>query len=509
MKIDPTTPEGKLDFIRNRLGMIRPWDGGISVTPKQENWFRDPKSLINIYHSGNQGGKSVTIGLDHLTENIVKTILVQQGVAPKIWRRTRYETLVFAPTYEVARGVFNICQDILAGSFVIRNPDNPSEFVFNQPDLEGLEVETIQRPTPEIRFPEINSHLFFRSADDMGRAFKMRKLAMVSGDEVGEIEDLANLIDITLLPRVAFWGGRINLLGTPQDLLDLLDLIEKRKRGDKAYTVMHGSMWDNIFIPREQISAIEATLDPEARKRVIWGEFVEIGSRFFRPSAITRTFSHPKMPKASGWIENPVAEGFYAVTGDFSAGRDKSVFWVFRYDQFMKKGTERQPIYPIYHTQFEGRTMGIFDQYELLNKIYNQVNDVGKNTKLIIDATSLGGKNAEEALQHNDPFPFHNISGHKKIRADALGAVAQFMEMGRQDFTGEDSEWRDQKDENWGMLRLPNIPEVRREWNFYRQDRKNLKDDNLMSCAMGIWWIKFRSPYKTRFKVHDLDPLGF
>lgn len=502
MKEEEVLPKTNLDrliFISERLGM--------PTTPKQEKIFLSERKLINITMTGNQFGKSTFIGLDHLSDTLTKAKLAERGVNRDIWTRTRYETLVLAPQYEVVRGVFNICLDILNGTYVIKNPDEDSKFTFNIPNLGGLIVKPRISPVPEIHFPQINASIYFRSADELGASFKMRKLAKVSADEAGDIQDLIPLVDTVLKPRTAFWGGSINLYGTPQESMDLYTIAERAEKGDKDISIYRGSMYDNIFLPVANIKRLDESLDPVSRKRVIYGEQVTLGERYFPPSAIARTFSIEKTADSEGFLEPISPEGKYIISADFAASKDRTAIAIFRYDQYLYDKPE--PIRPVYWKYFVGNAMPVDQQYELIKKLHQDMRLRSAFVNLIIDATSLGGKNAEQALFSCHPYPWHQVAGQTKPKMEALGATRQLMELGRKVLVEEGgNQYRDDSEE-WGLIRIHNDYQIRKEFMFYKLDDRAIENDNVMVVAMICWWLKFFCPYRNKVQVLNFDPLLF
>ena len=132
------------------------------------------------------------------------------------------------------------------------------------------------------------SETLIRSYDDLGSAFKRLKLAFISGDECGDIPELNMFLTGTLIPRVSFLRGTIDLVGTTQakglEYEALAESIEQELGIEESMTdkeieeicreatrfiisfvsfPKYASVYANDFMPREAIADIESVADPE------------------------------------------------------------------------------------------------------------------------------------------------------------------------------------------------------------------------------------------------------
>lgn len=476
--------------VRNDIVFFTKNELGIDFSKAQEIWVTNSTKLVNILTPGNQWGKTLTEAIKHIHHAFTKKTLDGRLATPEEWLRAEYETLNFGLTYEIAKPVKDYITKIVEGELLITEKSGHSHF--NDSKLKGWAiVENKDNPLPQITWYN-GSKTLFRSYDQMGASFKARRLAFVSGDECGDIPDLITFVNGTLLPRVVAMRGSIDLIGTPQanKSEDYQRMVQEAKEDpDEQYYYQGGSMYENDFLPREAIAAIERVADPEMRKQIIYGEFVSTGEKFFAWDEISNAVDPyiKLLDRARG--------GKYLCAVDFSAAEDYTVIMVVDYSM--------EPYRVVYHQRFKGKKVSIPMQYELVKDVCRRF-----NARLIIDSSALGGKNALAQLGSSNPISFNFTP---KSKAEMLSSLKIAFQGGqsekfRRDLVEEGGIQKDMN-QNWGLIRIPEIPELIRELQNYRLDDENIKNDQVMTLGMAIHWIELRRPKKHR-SVIDIDLLA-
>lgn len=483
-------PQEYSQRVRDDIQFFAKSELGIDLTEAQGIWVQNSTKLINILTPGNQWGKTLTEAIKHIYHAITKKTLTGRIASPEEWLKAEYETLNFGLTYEIAKPVKDYIAKIVEGELLVTTREGHS--YFNDSKLKGWAiVENKDNPLPQITWYN-GSKTLFRSYDQMGASFKARRLAFVSGDECGDIPDLNTFVNGTLLPRVVAMRGSIDLIGTPQadKSEDYQKMVQEAKDDpEDLYYYQGGSMYENSFIPKESIERIEKIADPELRKQIIYGEFVNTGEKFFAWDEIRNAIDigHKLLEKGRG--------GKYICSVDFSAAEDYTVIMVVDYSS--------EPYHLVYHQRFKGKKVSIPMQYELVKDVRRRF-----DARLIIDSSALGGKNALAQLGSENPISFDFTP---KSKAEMLSSLKIAFQGGQSEKFRRDlaEDGGIQKDMNpeWGLIRIPEIPELIRELQNYRLDDENIKNDQVMTLGMAIHWIELRRPRKHK-SVIDIDLLA-
>jgi len=133
-----------------------------------------------------------------------------------------------------------------------------------------------ETPFPHIIFSN-GSVMHCRSAHDGGRYVDGHAYRFLSVDEAGWIPELKHLMTNVLIMRLA-GGGEIDLVGTPKGFGDLYHFYIRGVRGVDGYYSQRGSIWDNPFLPPEDIKVRDKLLssaNAKIRLQVLEGEFVD------------------------------------------------------------------------------------------------------------------------------------------------------------------------------------------------------------------------------------------
>lgn len=70
-----------------------------------------------------------------------------------------------------------------------------------------------------------------------------------------------------------------------------------------------------------------------------------------------------------------------------------------------------------------------------------------------------------------------------------------------------DGKWIDMNPD-WGLIRIPNIPDLTRELQNYKMDDGKIANDSVMALGMPIHWLELRRPKRQRKSAAELDFLG-
>lgn len=502
-----------IGFARDVLGLK-----DIEQHVGQVAWAKNAWRLINILKPANQWGKTLIEAVFHIFFAMTKPTLVGRVNDDLMWFGIRYETANVGKTYEVAKGVFETILDICEGKILLRDGTT------NESLLEGwaiTRVEDAPNKPPEIHWWN-NAKTLIRSYDDFGASFKRKRLAFVSVDETGDIPELVRFLNGTLIPRVFFFRGPIHLVGTSQpDGIEYEQLAETAKDAydenpdNTNYYFQTGSVYENPNIDPEFIRQLEAIADPEMKKQVIYGHYVDLGDHIYTYEEISRCFNNRLIwDEESGFSEAPQANGYYVMGVDLAATRDETSITVIRHNIFEqttdgKKGREL-PYRVVFHKAFRGDTMPLALQYEMIMHWFAMFKTVAPaTTKFVFDAVALGGKNAEQAFSdlHGYPFPGPG-SSYLTAKAEAIGTLKEVLGRGRRFVVNEEGKRVDENDE-WGMLRIsPAMGLLRRQMEAYRLDDKGIKQDRFMSLVMAIHYIEKRKPKLSHNRAVDFDVIG-
>lgn len=490
---------------------------GMPTHAGQEYWFRESTRSINILKPANQWGKTTAEACKHIYQAVCKPQLDKFGDMEMSDRLSfEYRTLNFGKTYEIAKGVMEAIVDITQGHYLLPTGK------YNKSMLAGWAIKKID-DTPKL--PRIhwwnNSKTLIRSWDGLGESFKRLRLAFVSGDECGDIPELRLFLNGTLLPRLFFFEGNVDLVGTSQPKgLEYEELAEEGEkemedRGDEARVFVlsarnnqaMATVYRNDFMPSESIKEIEAISDPELRKQIIYGQYVDWTKHLYTYEEVTHMFV-PDIPydEETGLSEVPQRDGTYIFSVDMAASDDETSCTCIRYN--MKKTlsdgkTVQLPYKVVFHKAWKGSSMPLSLQYEVIMEYFYQFYRVApRRTKFVYDAGSLGGKNAGDAFRKLNGYPFPPKGrSYVQVKAEGMGKVKEVLGRYRT-FTIDEKSQKVDKNPNWGGVKASNLlKELRRQIETSSKDDDKLKNDQYTSFMQAIHFIEARAPKQTSGKV--------
>ena len=476
---------------------------GIELHEGQKEWIRKSTKRINILRPGNRYGKTFVAAVKHIWHCMCKPRLDGLVLTNDEWARVEYQVLNFGPTYELGRGALQLARDIVQGNILLPSGKTNDSLL---KDWAITEDRCDAAQLPQMTFIT-GAKLLGRSYSEMGAAFKMKGLAYVAGDECADIDELWTFVNNTLLPRVVQFNGNIDLVGTPQpdghDYVRMIEMAEEdmlREDYEKMgiFYTQRGRMYENVYLPKIAIQEIERIADPVMREQIINGEFVEVGDKYFGFDRIQNAVDSTLQLEEYGQPGR-----LYITSADFAGGEsswaDFTVILTIDYTE--------EPFRLVNFKRFKGGDVPIPMQYKLVGEVVGAF-----QSKLIIDASALGGKNALAFLGHLNPISQeYGPSGGSTIKGDMLATMKIALDGGQSTTRKREREFLNgewtEKNPNWGLIRIPNIPTIINEMQNYKVDDKKLRTDSVMAMAMAIYYIERRRPRMTRRKAVDFDLL--
>lgn len=427
--------------------------------PGQIKWLRNAKQHINTLVPGNRWGKSTVIAMKHIHKCVFKVGI--KAATVQEWKSAQYETISVAMSADQAEIVFKEAKRLLGA-----------------PAMKPLVRAFRSTPFPHIIFWN-GSIMHCRSAHDDGKYIDGHAYRFLSIDEAGWITNLRSLMTNVIVMRLA-GGGEIDLIGTPKGYNDLYFYYERGQRGTPGYYSQRGSIYDNPFLPEEDIRVRDRLLqsaDPKVREQVLYGEFVDFTGLAFTRDQRDNAFD-PALPQ---W--QPYKDGRnYVMAADLGRKTDFTVICVLDI-------TERP---------------WTLVRYVRLNKvaweeIYATIERIRQEYHIRfarIDATGPQGDVIEEEMtKRKIPVEaFKTSTGAAKL--DVINGLQAAFDEGRRPI-GETKTVDDNGVEqvhpvleapaegNWGLLRLPCISQLMDELGVYSIDDKDIEfTDSVMALAL-------------------------
>src|SRR3990167_7642732 len=482
---------------------------GMPTHEGMEYWFSRSTKPVNILKPANQWAKTTSEAIKHIYQAVCKPRLDDFNMTFEDIFTFTYKTLNFGKTYEIASGVQETIIDIVEGKFLL-----PSG-TYNKSLLKGWAIVDLW-DTPKL--PQIcwwnHSATLIRSYDGLGESFKRLRLAFISGDECGDIPELRLFLNGTLLPRLFFFKGSIDLVGTSQpkgvEYEDIAEEAEEdmKTRGETSkFFVLSAntnpdmaSIYTNKFMPQESIREIEAIADPELRKQIIYGQYVDWSKHLYTWDEINQMFkSYIPWDQETGFSEEPIVGAYYIFSVDLAASEDETSCTCIKYNIHERLENGDILSYPhkiVFHRALKGASLPLSLQYEMIKQDYLKFKNVSPlRTKFVYDAGSLGGKNAGEAFKelHGYPFPPKGRS-YPDVKAEGMGKVKEILGKGRNFTFNEGGKLVDQNP-NWGGVKASaKLLELRRQLEISSKDDDKIKNDQYTSFMQALHFIETRTP---------------
>ena len=491
---------GIINFCEKVLGLP------VSHHAGQVKWLKNSKRRINILRPGNKYGKSLIGAAKHIYHHFTKINMQGMYTTWEEWEKLKYDTLNFGPGYEQAREIPRMVRDIVQGNVFIPLLFQKQYGVTNRSMLKDWFI-THDKADAQV-LPSLSfwggGNLLARSYDEMGAAFKMKGVAYASGDEVADIAELWTFTNGTLLPRgVAYKNFSIDYYGTPQpDGFDYMRMIEMAESDMKAkgnmWYVQKGSMFENPFLDEDTVREVERIADPVLRKQIIDGEYVQTGTKYFGFARIANAVDSTLRETERG-----LPGRRYVVSVDFAGGESA---WA-DYTVLMAIDTTEDPYKLVYFNRFKGGSIPIPMQYKMVEEVFDRFKTGSLETRLVIDSSALGGKNAGAFLKHLQPITY-NISA--SLKAEMLATLKIALDGGQsENFKRKVRVTPDGRTEdlnpNWGLIKIPNHPYLITELQNYKIDDAKIRTDCVMTLAQAVHYIEMRRPKMVKRKMVNFD----
>ena len=480
--------KGKTDevfFFRYFLGM--------TVHEGQKEWSRKSTKVVNILSCGNKWGKTAFTAARHIHKNFYK--LGANG-DPEDVERMEYQTLVISPVSSQSARTKQYIEQILNSSFSWNDPKTGHR-VTNKCKIGWFFINAVSGEKACINYLN-GSRTDIRSiGDDKGSKIQGSDYYFISYDEYSRSHHLEEEMEANILPRLALYGGNLDLIGTPDkdspSLQYCFELIQSSKEDDSPYYVQGGAMRDNTFISAENRDrTLAAIKDEQTRKQVEDGEIVFAGGRVFDAQVIANIWLPDAEWKEESYdlfrdyisedeyktelmgyvFEVPPTEegpngkyigGKYLISMDWhlSDGGDETVIYVIRYDV--------EPYRLVYFLATRrGNPFVKHDKVRNLHRIYN-------NASLVVDSQGVG-RQLQYDLEDLEPtcFDWTSQGKDKKVMIQILKNYLAFK-------VGITLV---------GKFRAPRIKTLSDQLAAYKEDDKALKQDHVMTLGVAAWWIE-------------------
>ena len=495
---------------------------GMPTHMGMETWFEYSNKSINILKPGNQWGKTTAEAVKHIYHAVCKPQLDRLNISYEDRMSFKYKTLNFGKTYEIAKGVSEYIMDIAEGHYLL--PDG----TYNKSLLKGWAIVGMDDypRLPQIKWWNHSSTLI-RSYDQLGESFKRLRLAYVSGDECGDIPELRLFLNGTLLPRLFFFQGSVDLVGTSQPKgLEYEEIAQEAEEDlvnnglDSEYFVISfnvdpdmASVYTNKFMPKDHIKKIEKIADENLRKQVIYGQYVDNSDHLYTWDEVNQMFTDDiPYDRESGFSEVPLENQYYVFWVDMAASADETSCTCIKYNikrKLMDDKFEMLPHKIVFHKAWKGKSLPLSLQYAKIKEYYNAFKRISPlRTKFGYDAGSLGGKNAEDAFKelHGYPFPPKGRS-YADVKAEGFGKVKEVLGRNRSFTINEVGKTID-KNKNWGGVKASSkLFELKRQLEIASKEDAKIKNDQFSSFMMALHFVESRAIKVVHSRAVDYNVL--
>lgn len=467
---------------------------GLTVHPGQRMWLRNANKLVNLLTPGNKWGKTAIIAARHIHKNFYK---IGTSGAPKDITKVEYQTLVISPVGGQSARTQQYIEQILQSKFSWT--DNETGAKKNNNCAIGWFFDSsVRGDNACVRYANGTRTDIRSVGDDRGSKLQGTDWYYISYDEWTRSYHLEEELDSNILPRLALYGGNLDLLGTPDmdspSLQTVSDLIEEARHEPERYYFQGGSMYENVFFPEENKQRmLDGVRDKEKLKQIIDGEIVISGGKMFNDDMIKALWvpdaewiheadmqdewnarlgdiaDDKRITDLQGYvytlpeITDDYLIGKYLIAMDWhlSEGGDETIIYVIRYDVFPYE-------FCYYLATKRGNPYVKHDKVRNLHKIYN-------NASLVLDSQGVG-KQLQYDLDDLQPSCFDSVSQgkEKKTMLTILKNFLGYRVDGRV----------------VGKFKSPYIKNLSKQLGTYREDDRKLRQDHVMTLGVAAWWIE-------------------
>lgn len=425
----------------------------------QIRWLQNSHQAINVLVPGNRWGKSTVIAMKHIWKCVFKVGMTHAQRSSG----ESYETISVAQSADQAEIVFKEAKRLLSTK-----------------GLRPLVKAFRSSPFPHIVFTN-GAVMHCRSAHDDGKYIDGHRYWYLSIDEAGWITKLRALMNGVILLRLA-GGGEIDLIGTPKGYNDLYFYFERGQRGVRGYYSQRGSIYDNPFLPEEDIKMRDLLLasgDPKLRLQALEGEFVDFSGLAFTRDQRDNAFD-PGLPEHVGYRDGHR----YVVGWDLGRTTDYTVGIVL--------DITTRPWHMVSYTRLNRVS------WEEIYATIKRTADQYRIRWSRIDATGPQGDVIEEELAKRGIMTDPYKSSTRVLKVDLINTLQNALDEGRvakrfievtDPETGSkrmEPVMQDPGEGKWGFLRLACIPQLMDEMGIYSLDDKDIPfTDSVMALALA------------------------
>jgi hypothetical protein len=428
--------------------------------PGQVVWLENSNKHINVLVPGNRWGKTYVIAMSHIWHNAFKIGL--KGLSLDARKAEAYQTVSTAPSFDQAGLVYKAAKQLLSTRA-----------------MAPLVRRFRATPFPSIEFRN-GSTMHVRSLHDDARYVDGHGYAFLSIDEAGWIPNLRTLIDSVLLMRLA-GGGKVDLIGTPKGKNDLYWYYRKGFLGETNYYSQRGSIFDNPYLPQEDLKIradILGDSDEKLKQQVLYGEFVDFEGLAFSGEQLENAFDE-ELPQRAPYLSDHryVTAWDLGRQTDFTVGVTLDITdrpWrMVRFDRLNKVPWE----------QIYGLIRDVRDEYQC-NWAY-------------IDATGPGGDVIEEEmLKRRIPVvgvktstknaKMSLINGIQAAFDEGRKVVGEYTVMDHNGVIKRQPRLEAPHEGDWGLVRLPMEKQLLVELELYMLDDRKLVQDSVFALGLAI-----------------------
>lgn len=476
------------------------------ILPSLEELQKHPFKK-NILAPCNRFGKTLVTAVKHVWMNFYKIGVVGK---PSDIDKVRYGTLNLSPHSLQVDAAYRYIIDFFNDRFLYKWTDErtgETVMVRNFCRIKSFLVDhkDVKR---EIVFSNNTKVKGAPTGEDQASSIAGTDWFYISYDEAPQSSHLEEELPAKILSRLLDSGGPLDIIGTPEvDKPSQAYYYRICKDGmvlDNGYFTMTGGITDNKFLGREGTQdVLEAirTTDPNKYRQVAFGEFITVGGKLFDSVAINQLWD-----RSLSFIPVGIPGRMYLIAIDwgYADDGDPSVIYILDITEATKhENTDKDGIiyYTIaYHEEIQGG-----DPYVTLARVRILQQDFC-DAQMIHDSTSMGGTIISKMLRSMGMRKLHDFGMYKSPKEEMLFMLYRAMNRGRVQETSGDGKILE-KASSFGKIRSPIIPKLESQFSSYKMKDKKLKQDEIMSLGMGIWFCE-RKYAKERSEVFELNILA-
>jgi hypothetical protein len=472
---------------------------GIKLHEGQKEWLRQSLKMENgryVYKivtlaPSNQWGKTLLeAGVVKPWQAFYKKQLI--GYSEKSKLTSEYPQLYASPHSQQLDRAWKYMTQIVEGRFVWEEGDK--KMGPNKSLIPWAITKKSDNPY-YVRWFNGAETIFRSTGEDGGASVSASPYADITYDEACRSYHLKDEINGVLIPRTTKYGAQIRIPSTPwmkspskvyfKEMFKkgIIDATGKREPG---FYSMGGSLYDNEFLPSEEMTRVEAMTDPSLRRQTIYGEFVDSFGSYFDGNSVDMIFKNKLID-----FEAPDSIFQYVITWDPAfGGDDNSAFHVYK--------VQDNDYFLVRREVFKGNTVSPESQFSIARNLYNEYN---KGT-FVFDGSGPQGKLIFSKIQDIDPVKINFATDKGAI----LMTLKDFLNYGRSTVRTAEGIIVD-KNDNFGRIKSPFVEQLAKELSDYPGPDDDVKAecDDVVAMALLAWYVdKINDPMES----YDIDILS-